>query len=111
MAASTGMVLGKFLQIQRPLSAVWRHGGSASVNCMVLRSQSNQSGSGGGAKETKTPAAKAPAPPPTTTDGKSYEVQEYFGHNEMSFYELESAMLKFRLTQPDPSKPEPAAAK
>ena len=62
------------------------------------------------------PGKPASAPPPPTpassaTDGSTYQTTEYYGYNDMSFYDLESEMLKFRQTQPDPQKPPPTPAK
>ncbi|XP_064635451.1 NADH dehydrogenase [ubiquinone] flavoprotein 3, mitochondrial-like [Lineus longissimus] len=55
---------------------------------------------------TPKPATKTTTPAPTVpaSNNKSYKVTEYYGHNEMTFYDYEVTMRKSRLPQPSAVK-------
>ncbi|XP_041366548.1 NADH dehydrogenase [ubiquinone] flavoprotein 3, mitochondrial-like [Gigantopelta aegis] len=81
--------------------------------CSVSLSDSTSSKGSSTKKETpqktkpqqaSTTAAKKMATPETKSDNKSYKVPEYYGHNEWSFYDIDSTMNKFRLPQPSSIK-------
>merc|ERR1711971_455185 len=46
-------------------------------------------------------ADKQPTPETqTTSDNSSYKAQQYYGYNEMSFFDLDVEMMKHRIKQP-----------
>jgi len=54
------------------------------------------------------PLAKPSAAAVTTEDPTKYNVPEYYQHNELSYYDVEMSLTKYRLPQPnkyDPLKP------
>ncbi|XP_011677041.1 uncharacterized protein LOC105444460 [Strongylocentrotus purpuratus] len=64
------------------------------------------------ADKKPTKASKPAAPPkppaaasPASTKGDTYQAQEIFEYNVMSYYEMESDMRKSRLPQPKPGQP------
>ncbi|XP_071490744.1 uncharacterized protein [Diadema antillarum] len=77
-----------------------------------LMHQANKTSGDSGEKPAAAPKGTKPAKPAEpaaqatpASKGDSYQTQEYYGYNEMSFYDLESDMRKSRLPQPTPGKP------
>ncbi|KAK6183908.1 hypothetical protein SNE40_002338 [Patella caerulea] len=80
---------------------------NSSVPRLICISQQNyvKSADGGATKETKEKkTAKKTAPTAQKLDNKSYQVPEYYGHNDMTFFDLDVEMLSSRLPQPSSLK-------
>ncbi|XP_077863752.1 uncharacterized protein LOC100375956 [Saccoglossus kowalevskii] len=76
-----------------------------SLNCVVAYSNKGSDTKAPAARPPTATTVKPPDPPkPVAVDrNDQYQVKEYFSYNEFSYYDIDSAMCKHRLPQPNPN--------